>query len=118
MREMVAAIALMMGATSHAEEVDTCPVGASTFVGVYRENFEVQAFQPDGIDAIWWVAYSEDIREQFQSLAPNALGPDRAFALNVELVGVVAGNGDFGMMGAYPCQLTVTRIVSAEPANR
>lgn len=119
MRALLVALALSAYASTVAvgSEVQCPAQGTTSYVGVYRENFEIQIFQPNGADTEWWAIYSTKVRDALRAAAPEELGPDRAFALNVELEGAVSEGGGPGMFDAYQCRIRITRLISATPVD-
>ncbi|WP_420456050.1 hypothetical protein [Rubrivirga sp.] len=85
---------------------------AGTFRGVFEAGFETSAFRPcDRPGETWWLLSDEAFFDQFDAIRQRE-APDggRGLRLFVEatVVGTLSDAGQFGHLGQYARQLTVT----------
>ena len=84
-----------------------------SFQGHYSAGFEVSAFRPCGADESWWT--SGDLQPVFDAMPDSVpVGYGTVF---VHWRGDLSGKGQYGHLGSYERELTVTQVLEArEPA--
>lgn len=89
-----------------------CGSRADLHAGRYESGFEASAFYPCGSDEQWWL--TADSASWARLHAPPARidsGGYREATAFVRVRGRVTGPGEFGHMGAYDRELTVTEVL-------
>jgi hypothetical protein len=83
------------------------------FTGLYADGFEMQAFTADGRGESWWVNLEPPARETINAVK-GANAPPFGFRIRAVVEGRLSDPGHYGHLGAYPRQLTITRVLSAK----
>ena len=89
---------------------------SSRYTGLYQDSFETQAFTAEGTAEAWWVTFEPEAQTTMMAAKQrNPESPPFGFRLAVEFEGRLSAPGHYGHLGAYPRQLTVTRVISVKP---
>jgi hypothetical protein len=86
----------------------------SKFCGHYEKGFEVDSFRPCGLDERWWVNHETDALIRAVTHPDGSVGGEAY----VELQGEVGERGSYGHLGAYERELTVRKVILAEPPRK
>jgi hypothetical protein len=88
--------------------------GPQRYTGVYALAFEMQAFKADGASEAWWATLEPDAQAELQAALPANAAPRLGSRIRAEVEGALSKPGHYGHMGAYPRQITITRVLSAK----
>jgi hypothetical protein len=103
----IAALALLLAACSiHG--------GPERYTGLYADSFEMQAFTADGAKETWWATLEPEARAAINAAKGPEPRPPFGFRIRAEIEGTLSAPGHYGHMGAYPRQITITRILKAK----
>lgn len=103
----VAALLLLAACASHS--------ATQRFTGTYALAFEMQAFKADGNSESWWAMLEPQAQAQLKAALPANAAPRLGSRIRAEVEGTLSEPGHYGHLGAYPRQLTITRVLSAKP---
>jgi hypothetical protein len=106
---LIAATLLLAACTSSAP-------GTERFTGLYADGFEMQAFTADGRGETWWAHLEPDARAAIDAAKGPGPRVPFGFRIRAEVEGRLSEPGHYGHLGAYPRQLTITRVISAKLA--
>lgn len=82
--------------------------------GLVSFGFEVEGFTPCDADGQWWVADAPaDLRERYR----DAVG-FRYTPVYVVVEGTLSPPGEYGHLGAYDRQISISRLVEMDTARR
>jgi hypothetical protein len=79
-----------------------------SFGGVYISAFETSSFRPCGSADSWWLT---DASGALFNQLPSANSPPFLRVAFVRVEGQRSGRGQYGHLGAYPFELTVSAVL-------
>jgi len=88
--------------------------GPQRFAGLYALGFEMQAFTADGSNETWWATLEPQAQAERKAALPENAAPRFGSRIRAEVEGTLSEPGHYGHLGAYPRQLTITRVISAK----
>ena len=89
--------------------------GVERFTGTYALAFEMQAFTADGNTEAWWATLEPQAQADMNAALPPNGSPRFGSRIRAEIEGRLSEPGHYGHLGAYPRQITITRVLSAKP---